>query len=76
MGGNATLAAPTLREKASVFALVIGQSVRNAEIESYVSEPVNSHLFAIQGYQNLTTLVDYIESSIQQITCAPFDIIS
>lgn len=65
-GGNATLAALKLQEKASIFALSIGRTSRDVEIDSYALKPVQEHLFATEDFKNLTKLVDYIESRIKQ----------
>lgn len=75
-GYPAVEAAKRLSGIADVFALFVN-SVSDAgqkELHSYVSTPVETHLFAVSDYQNLTELVAYIGKHINKITCAPFDL--
>ena len=74
--GNATLAAKALRLKAEVFGLMIGSHSQGGmdELTSYVSTPVHEHLFAVASFRELRDLVDYIQSQISLIQCAPFDL--
>lgn len=75
-GGDAIQAAKDLQDIAEVTALIIGSQSASGitEMTRYVSIPVNTHLFVIYGFQELKLLVDYIESKIQSITCAPFEL--
>ena len=75
-GGNATIAAKALQLKAEVFGLMIGSHSQGGmdELTSYVSTPVHEHLFAVASFRELRDLVDYIQSQISLIQCAPFDL--
>lgn len=76
-GGNATIEALALQDFADVFGLIIGTNTQagQAEISSYVSTPVQNHLFALPNYQNLTLLVDLIAGSMEsENDCAPFNL--
>lgn len=75
-GGDAIEAAKSLQEVADVTALIIGHQSASgiAEMTAYVSPPVNSHLFVINGFNELKIFVDFLESKIQNIQCAPFDL--
>lgn len=73
-GGNATAEAIALHPTADVFGLMIGVTSANGqkELSSYVSEPLNEHLFAIKNFQDLKKLVDLIDQQLQTTKCAPF----
>lgn len=75
-GGDALLAAEGLKDKVDVFALTIGdQNYRGRrELTEYASYPLSQHLFAVSGYRDLRRLVDYIQSELRNIKCAPFDL--
>ncbi|XP_052219828.1 cartilage matrix protein-like [Dreissena polymorpha] len=75
-GVNAIAAAANLQTKADVFGLMIGYHTPagEAELTSYVSYPINTHLFAINGMQDLEQLVNLIDSQLSTVPCAPFDL--
>ena len=77
-GPNAVQAAKGLQQVADVYALVIGSpaSKDQREIESYVSQPVSSHLFATPNFQDLTLLVTEVLHQIQthpNVSCMSFN---
>ena len=47
-----------------------------AELESYVTGPLDKHLFAVKSFQDLEKLIQLVENQTvsNQIQCAPFDI--
>ena len=77
-GPNAVQAAKGLQQVADVYALVIGSpaSKDQREIESYVSQPVSSHLFATPNFQDLTLLVTEVLHQIHthpNVSCMSFN---
>ncbi|XP_053395022.1 uncharacterized protein LOC128555736 [Mercenaria mercenaria] len=75
-----TLAAvKELHKVADVYGLMTGTFTKEGmdEITSYVSSPVNKHLFYVKDLQELTSLVDFVEDAKKeagQNWCAPFDV--
>ncbi|VDI73894.1 Hypothetical predicted protein [Mytilus galloprovincialis] len=75
-GKNISTVLPTLRSKAAVFGLMIGDSSFSgkAELTSYVTKPKPKHLFAVDNYQELEKLLTAIRQNIDDTNpCAPFD---
>lgn len=75
-GGDAIDEAQELQSKADVFGLMIGKHTTQGvdELTSYVSLPLNQHLFAVENFQELKALVDLIAQDINLIKCASFDL--
>ncbi|XP_071121331.1 cartilage matrix protein-like [Mytilus edulis] len=68
---------PMLKEKATVFGLMIGGHSDNgkAELTSYVSQPKPDHLFAVDNFQVLKDLLKEIKKRIVKTNpCAPFEL--
>ena len=60
-----------------VYALAIGvwSGSGQNELEGYVSKPLDQHLFALSGFQDLTKLMDLVAENINQLRpCAPFNV--
>lgn len=72
---NATTEAIRLHAVADVFGLMIGKQSDTGmkELSSFVSAPQNTHLFAIDKYQDLKRLVDLVEKNIKHQKCVHFD---
>ncbi|CAC5389951.1 unnamed protein product [Mytilus coruscus] len=76
-GRNISTVLPTLHAKAAVFGLMIGGYTNSgkAELTSYVTKPKPKHLFAVNNYQELKTLLEVIRQQIDDTNpCAPFDL--
>lgn len=73
-GGDISSAVEKLKTRARVFALLIGDGTPEGleEMTSYVSTPVQDHLFAIKNYNELDSLLQMIQSQSQP--CIPLDI--
>ncbi|VDI34916.1 Hypothetical predicted protein [Mytilus galloprovincialis] len=68
---------PTLHANAAVFGLMIGSysDSGKAELTSYVTKPKPKHLFAVDNFQELETLLNLIRKQIDETNpCAPFDL--
>lgn len=75
-GGDAKVAAETLKESGvEVFGLFIGVRDQRAfdELTSYVSAPLNQHLFVIDGFQVLKDLVDEVQQQMNTRQCVQFE---
>lgn len=65
--------APLLKLRANVFSLLIGSYTQAGilQIESMVSDPVPTHLFSLQNYNQFEELVTRIKSSKNPFPCVP-----
>lgn len=65
--------APLLKLRANVFSLLIGSYTQAGilQIESMVSDPVPTHLFSLQNYNQFEELVSRIKSSKNPFPCVP-----
>lgn len=76
-GKSLSTVLPKLHAKATVFGLMIGDFniEGKKELASYVSKPSPDHLFAVDDYQDLERLLNFIKGQIdQKHPCAHFDL--
>lgn len=72
--GDISSAVDKLKTRARVFALLIGNETHGGleEMTSYVSTPVQDHLFALKDYKELDSLLQMVQSQSQP--CIPLDV--